>query len=1077
MQPPGGVNPTITDYDNNTGTTVTVSRGGSLLTTTLDGFGRPIATVNSVGVRAQTEYDAEGRVTKEGYPFDQTNIWTAIAYDELGRVRSRTHPDGTVATRTYGPGTVTIRDENGRETVQTWQAFGHPDDAQLVAVVDATGQSWAYAYNAVGSLTGATAPDGIVRSWVYNSNNLLSSETHPESGTTTYVYAGNLLTRKTDANLTAISYAYDNNDRLKTISGGGKTTTINYEPDSDQRQSISASNGSTTFVYDAAGRPDQRKDVIGAYVFFSHYQHDANDNLVEITYPSLRTVRYEFDTERRVTRVFEPQANRDYAVGMTYHPSGALATYTAGNGIPTVLTYDPARYWVRSISSGPLQLGYNNYDGVGNVQEIADNRPGLGQTFTYDLLDRLKTVTGPLSPSYAYDVHGNRTSFNGSTYTYQPGTLRLSNKDGVAYTYDNSGNMKTAGGDVFTYTPENWLASAAVAGGTVTYTYDDDGWRTRKTAPGENTFSVRGLTNEVLTEWHYTPTSTRARDYIYAGGRLVSGVDRIVTLPSGCGGEARPDGSPNPITISTPGGSANVSFEGSGCRRASVMVTVTSGSLGCNWYIELRRSDTNALVGGPTNTCSSVGLLEPVTLPVGGEYSVTVRAASTGSGSATVQIYDVVDAATPITSDGLPVPVDLLTPGQNARLPFTGTQGQRMSVLANVVSGAFGCVWYAEIHRKDTDALVGSQQGECGNSVFLEPVTLPADGDYVVVVNPRSTATGSAAIHLYDVVDVPTVITANGTVVPVDLTVPGRNTRLQFTGTNGQRMSVWVTVTGGNLGCVWYTEIHRKDTDALVGSRQGECGNTAFLEPVTLPADGDYVVVVNPAKGATGTAIVRLYAVVDPIVPVTLDGAPVSISITTPGQNGRLTFVGTSGQRVSASGSVTNGPLGCVWYLRVLRPDDTVLEDVGSCNNSNFQEPVVLPSDGVYTILVDPSTYNTGSASVSAYDVPPDPTGTLAVNGAAVPVSLTAPGQNAYLTFPGTQGQSVTVRLTGNTIANGFTYVSLVRPNGTVQTTKGSFASSFNLSPQTLSTTGTYTVRVDPSVTAKGNISVQVTSP
>ena len=75
--------------------------------------------------------------------------------------------------------------------------------------------------------------------------------------------------------------------------------------------------------------------------------------------------------------------------------------------------------------------------------------------------------------------------------------------------------------------------------------------------------------------------------------------------------------------------------------------------------------------------------------------------------------------------------------------------------------------------------------------------------------------------------------------------------------------------------------------------------------------------------------------------------------------------------------------------------------------------------------------------------------------------------------------QSVTVRLTGNTISGGvneFPYVSLVKPNGTVQVAGGSLSTSFNLSPQTL-VDGTYTVRVDPNGTAHGNITVQVTSP
>jgi hypothetical protein len=42
----------------------------------------------------------------------------------------------------------------------------------------------------------------------------------------------------------------------------------------------------------------------------------------------------------------------------------------------------------------------------------------------------------------------------------------------------------------------------------------------------------------------------------------------------------------------------------------------------------------------------------------------------------------------------------------------------------------------------------------------------------------------------------------------------------------------------------------------------------------------------------------------------------------------------------------------------------------------------------------------------------------LTLNGATVPVTLAAPGQNATLTFSGTAGQSVTVRVTSNTIGN-----------------------------------------------------------
>jgi len=104
-----------------------------------------------------------------------------------------------------------------------------------------------------------------------------------------------------------------------------------------------------------------------------------------------------------------------------------------------------------------------------------------------------------------------------------------------------------------------------------------------------------------------------------------------------------------------------------------------------------------------------------------------------------------------------------------------------------------------------------------------------------------------------------------------------------------------------------------------------------------------------------------------------------------------------------------------------------------------------------------------------------DVTGSLTINGAGVPVSLTTPGQMARLTFDITSTQQVTVRVTDGTI--GFSTVRLLKPNGTEQTANSSSLGSFNLSTQTLTTPGTYTVVVDPSSTYTGSITVAVTSP
>ena len=112
--------------------------------------------------------------------------------------------------------------------------------------------------------------------------------------------------------------------------------------------------------------------------------------------------------------------------------------------------------------------------------------------------------------------------------------------------------------------------------------------------------------------------------------------------------------------------------------------------------------------------------------------------------------------------------------------------------------------------------------------------------------------------------------------------------------------------------------------------------------------------------------------------------------------------------------------------------------------------------------------------TLGLYTVPADGTGTLTINAAPVPVAL-AVGQNATYTFNGTNGQAITVRLTGNTL--GHVTVQLRRPNGTLQTSKISTAAAFNLSTVTLASTGIYSVVIDPSGANNGSISVQVTNP
>jgi hypothetical protein len=209
---------------------------------------------------------------------------------------------------------------------------------------------------------------------------------------------------------------------------------------------------------------------------------------------------------------------------------------------------------------------------------------------------------------------------------------------------------------------------------------------------------------------------------------------------------------------------------------------------------------------------------------------------------------------------------------------------------------------------------------------------------------------------------------------------------------------------------------------------------------------------------------------------ITAGGAAVSASMTTPGQNGALTFSGTTGDRISLKGTsgLTGYIVGCDVNVKILKPDTSVLAADTCMEGSGFIDVQTLPATGTYTIIVDPVNQAVGSLTLQLYTVPADTTGSVTIGGSAATVTLGTPGQNGTLTFAGSASQQVTVHMTANTF--GWVTVKVLKPDGSTLTSALGFG-SFNLSTVTLPTTGTYAIVVDPSAAVTGAISVGVSSP
>lgn len=125
---------------------------------------------------------------------------------------------------------------------------------------------------------------------------------------------------------------------------------------------------------------------------------------------------------------------------------------------------------------------------------------------------------------------------------------------------------------------------------------------------------------------------------------------------------------------------------------------------------------------------------------------------------------------------------------------------------------------------------------------------------------------------------------------------------------------------------------------------------------------------------------------------------------------------------------------------------------------------VELPATGTYTILLDPLSVYTGSVTIAVSNAL---SGEIVPQGSAVAVDIKRVGQNAYYTFSGQSGQTVSAQLSDVTIRSG--YFSILKPDGMPLGKPTSFVSGGAMIPgQVLPTSGTYAILIDPDLSYTG---------
>jgi YD repeat-containing protein len=302
-----------------------------------------------------------------------------------------------------------------------------------------------------------------------------------------------------------------------------------------------------------------------------------------------------------------------------------------------------------------------------------------------------------------------------------------------------------------------------------------------------------------------------------------------------------------------------------------------------------------------------------------------------------------------------------------------------------------------------------------------------------------------------------------------------------FDGAAGHRLSL-LGVNGSfnnTLGCDLFVSVLKPDGTVLSPADCME--STGFLDAVTTQIAGTYTIFVAPGATSSGSVTLTPYDFVDVSGSITPGGSAVTTTTSVPGQNAKLGFSGTTGQRVSLLGAngMTAQILGCDVFTSILKPDGNAI-GAGTCmEGSGFMEPVSLPSNGAYTLLMDPASTATGALTLTLYDVPADISGSITAGGSAVTVTTTVPGQNGVLLFSGSANQRVflagTNGISGQIGITCDVTTTIRKPDGSTLMSACMEGSGL-IDTQTLPSTGTYTILVDPASYATGSLTLTLTT-
>jgi hypothetical protein len=483
--------------------------------------------------------------------------------------------------------------------------------------------------------------------------------------------------------------------------------------------------------------------------------------------------------------------------------------------------------------------------------------------------------------------------------------------------------------------------------------------------------------------------------------------------------------------------------------------------------------------------------IDTVTL-AGGTYTVVVDPQGTSTGTVSVSLNYDADATGNITignPTGTPVSISTVVVGQDARLNFSGTSGQRIFGIATNVTNPQAYLYLVTPGGSIQGSYVALSNS--GQTFYMDTQALGTTGTYQLWIQHSSSNIGGETLQLNSVpADFTGTLTvpaagAKGTAVRVPTTgnlSPGQNAALTFSATAGQQLSF--NVTGSTIGSA-YTDCLSTVTGPSPSTTQiafGYCGtgNSGFIDTVKIPSTGTYTFTIDPQGGATGSVSISINNAQDVTTPtITVGGSGVTAKTTVAGQDVRLSFTPTALQpRIAIQATSVTNPSATLNLWTGTSTQAYIPITNNPSGQTFFIDTQSVNANQQYQLWVQHSAANFGNETLKIFNVPADISRTVTVNGAATQFSTSA-GQNANIGFTIGTSESITVHWTSGTYPS--TLNCYMRVTGPSPSSNQVGFGNCNTATGTVSlgtiASGTYNILVDPQAQSTGGMSVTVTTP